>query len=586
MKNRDKILFAVPLLAAFGVAALACALFWHTSEFEQAYLREAQSELLDGESRLAEAAVRPALERGDVRAAVEFCDGFRDAKTRLTLVNASGDVLADSSVEGEASMDNHRSRPEIDAALAGTPNSTQRYSATLDAWMIYAAIPVRTSAGDLYALRVAKSSRDVSRVLSLGKANTALALVLGGAIVLLLTSYILLKVRRPLETLQREASAIAAGELKRKIVVPESGIARELAQTISRMAEQLKTQIREITAERNEREFIFNSLTEGALQIERDGNVVLCNEEARKLFAPYPNARQINIFRCGSPDLIRLVHKAFLTGASIEREIETETNGLRRTLLAQGGIIERGGERFLLLTVTDLTNLRRLESFRSDFIANVSHEIKTPLTSILSAVESLQDGALRSPDNAAKFLKILHAQSKRLNALVRDILSLAALERREVAGEKEFAPVQLDATLENAVNACRDLADAAGFRLEITRNDPIELEGDAQLIEQAIVNLVGNAVKYSGGDRAEISLERRGNVAVVSVRDFGVGIAAEHLPRLFERFYRVHKERSQKLGGTGLGLAIVKHVAQLHGGNAAVESAPGAGTCFRIELPL
>ena len=140
--------------------------------------------------------------------------------------------------------------------------------------------------------------------------------------------------------------------------------------------------------------------------------------------------------------------------------------------------------------------------------------------------------------------------------------------------------------LENAVNVCLGNAESAGIELRIVRNDTLSYVGDAQLLEQAIINLVGNAIKYSGSAQIEISQQRDGNNAVISVRDFGIGIPAEHLPRLFERFYRVHKERSQKLGGTGLGLAIVKHIAQLHGGTASVESSVGAGTTFRIALPL
>ncbi|MBR5622568.1 MAG: HAMP domain-containing histidine kinase, partial [Opitutales bacterium] len=201
-------------------------------------------------------------------------------------------------------------------------------------------------------------------------------------------------------------------------------------------------------------------------------------------------------------------------------------------------------------------------------------------------VESLSDGALHSPELAGKFLKILNTQGKRLNALVQDILSLAALERRELAGKEDFELFQLDAALENAVNACAENAEASGIELCITRNEPQECVGDARLIEQAVINLVGNAVKYSGGSRIEVAQERKGKSIVISVRDFGVGIPEEHLSRLFERFYRVHKERSQKLGGTGLGLAIVKHIAQLHGGTATAESRPEQGCCFRITLPF
>ena len=233
-----------------------------------------------------------------------------------------------------------------------------------------------------------------------------------------------------------------------------------------------------------------------------------------------------------------------------------------------------------------MTNLRRLESFRSDFVANVSHEIKTPLTGILGAVDALESGALDDPALREKFLGILSKQAKRLNALVQDVLSLAAIEQQQVSGEKEMLPFRLDAAVENAVNFCQSRAEAAGTTLKITANDPAEIKGDSRLIEQAVINLIGNALKYSGSPTVEISLRKTNDAAEIAVRDFGVGIAAEHCARIFERFYSADKAHSRELGGTGLGLAIVKHIARLFGGNASVESAPGKGSIFRITLPL
>ena len=225
----------------------------------------------------------------------------------------------------------------------------------------------------------------------------------------------------------------------------------------------------------------------------------------------------------------------------------------------------------------------RKEQFMGDF----SHEIKTPLTVILGAVETLQDGALQEPESAARFMEIITQHASRLNALVQDILSLSNLEQQHLNRQQDFTVVDAAVTIANAVEYCRPRADEKGVVLELNVAGKVLVKADPQLLEQAVVNLVDNAVKYSGSVRPiQISLRPDDGYCRIGVTDFGIGIAAEHLDRLFERFYRVDKARSRKLGGTGLGLAIVKHIVQLHGGEIAVRSVVGSGSTFVIKLPL
>ncbi len=229
------------------------------------------------------------------------------------------------------------------------------------------------------------------------------------------------------------------------------------------------------------------------------------------------------------------------------------------------------------------SELRRLERFRTDFVANVSHEIKTPLTAILSTVETLSELPL---DDAGrqKCFSILKRQATRLNNLVQDILSLAAIERRE--GVDELEPIALDAVLRDALPLCQDDADRAGICLQLGSLHPATVKGDIRLLEQAIVNLVSNAIRHADTSLIEVALTCEDKLVHLTVRDEGCGIEAKHLDRLFERFYRVHKGRSRENGGTGLGLAIVKHIAILHHGTIRVTSQPGIGTTFTISLPL
>ena len=233
-----------------------------------------------------------------------------------------------------------------------------------------------------------------------------------------------------------------------------------------------------------------------------------------------------------------------------------------------------------------LSEMKKIESFRSDFIANVSHEVKTPLTCIIGAVETIQEERDLPREQYERLLNILKEQSGRLDALVKDILSLAALENDPERQRLEFLPVDLQEILKSNVQMHRQEAERHGIEIKFNDSEPISVLGDAQLLKQALANLVDNAIKYSGSPDIELSLSRKDDFALISVTDHGCGIPEGNQKRIFERFYRVHKERSRALGGTGLGLAIVKHIAQLHGGRAVLNSESGKGCCFQIWLPI
>ncbi len=281
-----------------------------------------------------------------------------------------------------------------------------------------------------------------------------------------------------------------------------------------------------------------------------------------------------------------MAQRAFQSGEAFEKEFSLQRVRSTQTLYIKGRIIVQEGKRFLLLTIIDLTNQRKLESFRSDFIANVSHELKTPLTCIIGAAETIHEESNLTPEQNSKLLEMIFEQSNRLNMLVQDILSLTALEKKQLAPGREFAALSLPTMLTEAIQLCADKAANRGISLKLTEQTPLEIAGDYQLLEQAVANLINNAILYSNSQLIEVSLTREHDSSVITVRDYGIGIAPEHQERIFERFYRVHKERSRQLGGTGLGLAIVKHVAQLHHGYAELGSTPGKGCEFRIVLPL
>lgn len=584
MKKRDCILFAFPIAGAVFTIAFAVFLFKQTVFFSKAYTDEAEDNIAQY-VRLASAVVTPLLNAGEINAAAGFCEKQTESAFRLTLIDPSGAVVADSSGE-RTRLGNHADRAEVASALAGRESGAVRYSASLGRGMIYYALPVSVNGG-IYVLRGAMSTERVGRIIDFAEINVILSLLFGAFAVSVLSLYIIKRVRRPLAALQKSVEAVAGGDLSHRIDIPRGDIVHELAIGVSEMTEQLKSRLAEVTAERNERVILFNTMSEGVLLFAADGSLVRANRAGGAIFSVPEGGKPYNLSRCRINGLSEAVRVTFKTGESFEREFSLEGSGFERprSLLIRGGILEEDSQRRVLLTVTELTGLRRLESFRSDFVADVSHEIKTPLTCILGAAEALEEDELPE-EQRKRLLEILRKQSKRLNGLVRDILSLAALEKGEYNVKGAFVPMDLGSVAVNAVNSCLSFAQSKGIMLSISESEELEVYGDPQLLEQALVNLIENALRYSEAANVDVLVKKSGTSAVMEVSDNGIGIPLNHQKRIFERFYRVDKSRSRELGGTGLGLAIVKHTALLHGGTAEVESESGKGARFRIKIPL
>jgi two-component system phosphate regulon sensor histidine kinase PhoR len=260
-----------------------------------------------------------------------------------------------------------------------------------------------------------------------------------------------------------------------------------------------------------------------------------------------------------------------------------------RSLQANGTLLhgdDDGDDVGAVVVLNDVTRLKRLEAVRRDFVANVSHELKTPVTSIKGFAETLEGGALDDPDTARRFVRIIAGQADRLNSIIEDLLALSTLEQSGDSPLLQLEEADLCDVVAVALEVCGPKAEAKHVELRETCPGRLLARVSPPLLEQAVVNLVDNAVKYSsGGGVVDVELVEAGDEFVIGVTDKGPGIAREHLPRLFERFYRVDKARSRDLGGTGLGLAIVKHIAQIHGGRVSVESVVGGGSTFRVHLP-
>ncbi len=400
------------------------------------------------------------------------------------------------------------------------------------------------------------------------------------------------RIGRELKAVEQGAEQFARGILSRKIPVPASREIGALAETMNRMAGELDHRIQVLVQQQQQHEAILFSMVESVLAVDTEERLISLNQAGARLLRvrvqDIQGRRLQEVVR--NPALERLVAHVLATQQSVSEEIVIRLNGgEERVLDAQGTVLLDAGQQAIgaLVVLHDITRVRRLEIIRRDFVANVSHELKTPVTSIKGFVETLLDGALKSPGDAERFLKIVAAQADRLTAIIEDLLMLSRIEQGTEKAEIALEPVPIRKVVQAAVDICQLKAAEKDIRVEIRCSEDLAAESNAALLEQALVNLIDNAIKYSPNG-ASIFVEAEGapDEILIRVKDHGSGISHEHLSRIFERFYRVDKARSRKLGGTGLGLAIVKHIAQAHGGRATVQSRLGEGSTFCLHLPV
>jgi two-component system phosphate regulon sensor histidine kinase PhoR len=363
-----------------------------------------------------------------------------------------------------------------------------------------------------------------------------------------------------------------------------------LVEALNIMAAQVNEKIRTVIEQKNEQQAVLESMVEGVIAVDSNEKIINLNQAAAKLIRVQSEEGLGLYIRdvIKNDDLKKLISKTLKGKEPIEGEILMR-NERDHYLQVHGTVLMNASKQIIgaLIVLNDVTNLRRLENVSRDFVANVSHEIRTPLTSIKGFAETLLDGAIENIDDARNFLKIVVKQANRLNAIIEDLLILATLEEHEERSDVQFEAQNLKHVLYNAVQVCRPSAINKNIHVELKCDENIKILLNKPLIEQAVINLIDNAIKYSPeNSKIEINAIKNDQIIEIIVQDQGVGIAKVHLPRIFERFYRVDKARSRAIGGTGLGLAIVKHIAQVHDGHVSVESVLGEGSTFKIHLPI
>jgi two-component system phosphate regulon sensor histidine kinase PhoR len=513
----------------------------------------------------------------------------KKSSTRITVILPTGRVIGDSE-EDPARMENHADRPEIITALSGKAGFSTRYSPTLKINMMYAAVPL---AHDGKIVAVVRTSLPLTSIDAAMRALYA-RIASGGLVVAIVAAAVSLlvsrRISRPIEEMRHVAEQFAKGEFTKRLAVHQSQEIGGLAEAMNEMAVQLDGRISTTLRQRNELEAVLASMIEGVLAIDPDEKIIGMNEAAARMLGVDPERTRGQSIQeaVRNIDLHDFAAQAISASQPVEGELRFADGG-ELFVQAHGTLLrDADGKRIgAVVVLNDVTRLRGLESMRRQFVANVSHELKTPITSIRGFVETLLEGALKDEADAKRFLGIIARQADRLNAIIEDLLLLSRIEQDTDRAGVELQETRIGDVLTAAVELCEPKSRAKDITVRVVCPEELTHSINAALLEQGVVNLTDNAIKYSEpGSTVEVEAEKTDSEVVLSVADRGCGIEPEHLPRLFERFYRVDKGRSRKLGGTGLGLAIVKHIAIAHGGRVSVDSRPGRGSVFRIHLPL
>ncbi len=587
--RRSRLLWqlAVPLAVLITVGLVAVS--WQASRLmRSSHSAQIASELASASALLDEAV--GGLIAGADRAAIDPVAKRigQQAKVRVTVIAPDGTVLGESDND-PALMDNHARRPEIAAALQSGIGEAVRHSDTINTEMMYSARAVRRDGRTLGVVRVGVPLEALEAADRRLRVRSAMAAALVALVMLSFGFFFVRRLTRPLEELEALADEYAHGRLDRPLPAGGSVEIERVASAMQKMARELDGRIATLVAERNEQKAVLSSMIESVLAIDRSERVMALNDAAAKLLdvdARQAIGRTIQEVARNVP-LQKFVAEALAADAVLERDIALHGDEPRHLQAHGAPVLDAAGRRIgAVIVLNDVTRLRRLETVRRDFVANVSHELKTPVTSIKGFLETLLGGALEEPENARRFVEIASRQADRLGAIIEDLLVLSRIDQETGQPGIEKSPTLLASVIDGAVDVCRNKADQKKIRLDATCTAGLSAPVNAALVEQAVVNLIDNAIKYSdAGDVVEIRGSSSGGSVSITVRDHGPGIDAEHLPRLFERFYRVDKARSRSLGGTGLGLAIVKHIVQTQGGTVDVESTPGHGSTFSLRFP-
>ncbi|MEW6001927.1 MAG: two-component system histidine kinase PnpS [Nitrospirota bacterium] len=527
----------------------------------------------------------------------DFCKGYKEKTgAGITIIDSSGRVLGDSD-EPSYKMENHLNRPEIKEAEVSDVGSSIRFSHTLQKDLFYLAVAFDRDS-DKRFIRLSMPLSDVEAAVNKIRIRIILASLIALFALILIGLLQTGRITKSVEEITAFSKEVAAGNFKKRLFLKEKGELGELGRNISQMAEELNRRLKKSDEEKQKVEAILGNMSDGLMLTDAGGRLLLCNSALKKFFGIESDIEGRTLIETlRKTELIEIIDRVVEGKETISHEIEvTHPKELYLMVTAAPFYSHevRGEISGVVLTFHDITRLRQLEDMRKDFVANVSHEIKTPITAIKGFAETLLEGAMDDRENAYKFLETIKNNSERLNSLVNDLLTLSRIEFGDIKIEK--TAVNPYDVVDAVFATLRDKARKKGLYLKKQISpEVLEIGADRNRLIQILLNLVDNGIKFSEeggvtvkvtGDKLKVKSEEEKEFVEISVEDTGIGIPKKHLSRLGERFYRVDRARSRELGGTGLGLAIVKHLVKAHGWEMKIESIPGKGTIVRLIYPV
>jgi len=576
-----KLPFFKRIFILYFVVLLGSALFiefYVTNVIESNYFNELRQGLSIQADLLAEKVSFLSRSRAD-----KLSDDFKKiTNARITIIDAHGIVLGDSDSSPE-SMDSHIDRPEIiDAGKKGTGWSL-RHSKTQGYDLLYVAKSIYKDNSIEGYIRLAVPVDEINKSINILRLEISLVVI-----ILFLASGIVMtwntnRIRKYMDQIIEYSGALAHGIFRQKLYLKDAGEFTELANNLNNMSAELKDNMERFRKESSRLDIILKSIPDAMLLINTEGVIKLANKAALELFGLPQLYGKLFIEVIRNPDFVSLVEKVkkSRTPASAEITIDVpeekylfvKLSPLAYTVGALSGVIA---------IFTDLTHLRKLEQIRKDFVANASHELKTPVTAIKGFAETLIDGAIEDRENAYKFLNTMKDQADRLNRLVEDLLVLSNIEM----GEAEINRTDLDLSvlIDKVMETMVVKAAEKDLLIKKSVSDFKTINADRDKVEQVLLNLVDNAIKFTDKGEIEIGTLTENQRKCLYVKDSGIGIPEQYIPRIGERFFRVDASRSRALGGTGLGLAIVKHIVKNHGWKMKIKSEAGKGTIFKIFI--
>ncbi len=508
---------------------------------------------------------------------------YPDNNLRVTFIDNKGNVLGDSEADYTI-MENHSARKEVQKALTGVIGKDIRSSKTLKSDLLYMAIPVEELG---VIVRISVPLVQLNIINRMTWFYSILIIISALILTVIVSSKIAESVIRPLNDIINASNEISNGNYSKRIALATNDEVGQLALQFNEMASKLDKTISDLNSKKIEVLSIVESITNGIVAVDKDNKILLINPAAFNAFNIDKNS---NVTGGYISEHIRNNRVNLLLKDSMEQNkpLEAEILVDDKILLVKtapispkDGIIKNSR---WIISIQDITKVRKLEHLRTEFVSNVTHELKTPITSIRGFVETLKSGAINKPDVSVRFLDIIDIEAERLHELINDILSLSEIETK--LSDTDLENISLNPIIDEVFGIMQNIANEKNILLQNNIPEKIYINANRNRMKQLILNLVDNAVKYNvPNGSVTVDAHRVGGKVVISVKDTGIGIPAEHLPRIFERFYRVDKGRSRDMGGTGLGLSIVKHIINLYNGDIKVNSKVGTGTEFIIQLP-